>query len=88
MIPYCCRLPLPKRRENFERLAGLQFQSEEVNPVYLELEAGLKNKNVEIDALSKEMEKTTEAIVYLENELTGLGENTEKWRNGKSWKRK
>ena len=67
--------------ENFERLAGLQFQSEEVNPVYLELEAGLKNKNVEIDALSKEMEKTTEAIVYLENELTGLrGEYLEKWR--------
>jgi capsular polysaccharide biosynthesis protein len=68
-------------QDDFEHLAGLQFRSEEVNPVYLELEANLKNKNVQIDALSKEIEETALAISSLESELAELREEyLEKWR--------
>ena len=67
-------------KEDFEHLASLQFRSEEVNPVYLELEISLKNKNVEIDAISKELEETSLAISSLESELTELrAEYLEKW---------
>ena len=66
---------------DFKELAGIQFLSEEANPVYLELEAGLKNKNVEIDALSKEIEETALAVSSLESELAALrAEYLEKWK--------
>ena len=66
---------------DFKELAGIQFQSEEANPVYLELEANLKNKNVEIDALSKEIEETALAVSSLESELAELrAEYLEKWK--------
>jgi uncharacterized protein involved in exopolysaccharide biosynthesis len=66
---------------DFKELAGIQFLSEEANPVYLELEAGLKNKNVEIDALSKEIEETALAVSSLESELAELrAEYLEKWK--------
>ncbi len=67
--------------DDFKELAGIQFLSEEANPVYLELEAGLKNKNVEIDALSKEIEETALAVSSLESELAELrAEYLEKWK--------